>query len=143
MALLIRELLKDYAHNSIVKHSNEDYLLSKGAGMSWEYLVQWEKHCEFRCDIINTLQYLLDTEQVDKQCIIVLDKYISGYTLSELRIDYPNADEMLIKITALLEYASGYTDGDFVSRMVARYPKYKDVASALHNAMHIAGRTFE
>ncbi len=143
MALLIRELMLDLAQNSIVHYNNRDYLLSRGVGIAWEYLQNWEQHCEFRCDIKDALHELYSTGQVDSTCILLLTKFVSGYTLAELKLEIPNAEELLVKTFALLEYTSGYTDGGFIRKVIEKYPKYANIAEDRHNAMHIAGRTFE
>lgn len=135
--------MMDLAQNSIVHYNNRDYLLSRGVGIAWEYLQNWEQHCEFRCDIKDALQHLYNTQQVDSTCILLLIKFVSGYTLAELSVDVPNAAELLVKTFALLEYTSGYTDSDFIRRVTEKYPKFANIAEDRHNAMHIAGRTFE
>jgi hypothetical protein len=142
LAALIKELLLDLANNAIVQHKNSDIMLSKGMGISWEYLSGWEEHCEFRCDVVNSMQSLIDTQQVDKRDILILSKFMSGLSTTELSIDYPDAYERLVRTLALLEYASGYTDSAYLQRVVSRYPKYAQTLSAFREKMHLYGREF-
>lgn len=143
MAGYVKELLCDLAANKIVHYKDIDYMLSRGMGISWEYLGDWESHCEFRCDIVAALQSLLDTEQVDRDDILILSRFMNGYSTIELSIEYANVQERLIKILALLEYASGYTDNRYISGVLTRYPHHTPAAAAYRDKLHMRGREFE
>lgn len=96
-----------------------------------------------RCDLHAALQRLYDTGQIDKNDLIVLTKYSQGYSLAELQVDYPNADERLIRTLALVEYESGYTDAGYLHRVKVVLPKYNANIRAYANLLHKHGRTFE
>lgn len=85
-----------------------------------------------KIDIETTIVRLFQTKQVDRRDILALDRYLSGETVLELSIDYPNCQEMLVRILALIEQESGYTDEMFLQRGLNIYPKYQKIKGALH-----------
>lgn len=95
-----------------------------------------------RCDLMSSLQCLVDTGQVDTHGIMCLDKFMSGLSIQELTFLYPNARELLISVLALLEYTSGYTDESFLSSVLNKYPKFKTNIPVHRNDLHMYGRTF-
>lgn len=143
MSFFVRELLFDLANNNIVSHANADDMLRKGMGIAWEYLGGWEKQCEFRCDIVQALQVLVNTRQVDSTDILVLRDYIYGTPIERLDGIYNAVKERLIRTLALLEYESGYTDAKYVDMVISKYPKYAENAAAYRERIHQMGRLFE
>lgn len=140
VAALIRETLHDLARNRIVSH-DEERLIQGGAGISWEYLSGWEQHCDVRCDIIQGLETLVRTKQVDTRVILYLSRYLNGETIEELRTDVLNVEELLIQALALLEAITGYDDEKFLDRIVAKYPKFVETRDAYRDKLFNYGRT--
>ena len=85
-----------------------------------------------KLDIEMAIVHLYKTGQVDRRDILALDRYLSGETVTELSVDYPNCQEMLVKTLALIEAQSGYTDAIFLQRGLNIYPKYAKVKDALY-----------
>lgn len=85
-----------------------------------------------KIDIETSIVRLYKTGQVDRHDILALDRYLSGETVTELSIDYPNCQERLVKTLALIEKESGYTDDMFLQRGLNIYPKYQKIKDALY-----------
>ena len=113
-----------------------------------------------RCDIQQSVQKLLDTDQINEMHILALDTYLSGCSITEIKngvtlypgvkdkhgnnlekyVYIPNVDELLIQILALIEEISQYTDELFLQYGLGLYPKYKKIAPALRNKLQQYGR---
>jgi hypothetical protein len=142
MAGLIKELLLDITENKIVHHDTAR-LVESGHSVAWEYLPGWEDQCIAKCDMEISLKNLFDTGEVDRCSILVLSKYMAGYSLSELSVYAPDCKERLIRILALLEEATRYTDDAFIDRVVQKYPKFIKTKDAYKDKLIEHGRTFE
>ena len=142
LAALIKELLTDLVHNKIVHHDVAK-LVESGHSVAWEYLPGWEEHCNTKCDIQVSLKSLYSMGAVDRRDILILSKFMSGYSIAELSINAPDCRERLISTLALLEDATRYTDDRFLERVITKYPKYKETKEAYRNKLIEAGRTFD
>lgn len=140
MSALIREKLIDLAHNKIVAHDTEK-LVQSGHSIAFEYLSNWQLHCEFKCDIEVALKKLINTGQVDTSAIIALNAFLEGYRLSEISI--PRAGELIVNLLALLEEETRITDDIYLDSVVRKLPKYEKTKEAYREKLVEYGRTFE
>jgi len=142
MAAVIKELLFDIVDNKIVHH-DVDKLIRSGHSVAWEYLPGWEDQCIAQCDVQLALEDMVYTLQVDEYDILLLSKFLSGFSTNELEVDFPHCKERLIIILALLENATKYTDERYLESVVRKYPKFQKTKEAYAAKLFEAGRIFE
>lgn len=142
MAALIKELLFDIVNHDIVSHDTAR-LIESGHSVAWEYLPGWEDQCVAQCDITVSLTHLLITGQITVEDTVTLSRFLSGISTAELSIDIPDCTERLVKILALLEDATRYTDDKFLERVITKYPKYRKTRDAYKTKLIEYGRLIE
>lgn len=103
MSGLIKELLLDYGMNRL--------------------------SIDQRSDITTAIESLYTANVLSNDDLIILNEYISGYTAIEIAHRYRRVtgeiENQLIRIFQAIEYASGYTDTNFVRRIEKSYSRYK------------------
>lgn len=140
MAALMREILEDIVQNKVVRHDT-DRLVESGHSIAWEYLPGWEDQCIAQCDVSVALKHLVVTAQVDRRDIIALQQFMSGKSISEIAL--PDARERLVRVLALLEETTRYTDERFLERVITKYPKYRKTKDAYLQRLQEHGREFQ
>lgn len=93
-----------------------------------------------RIDIEYGLTKLYKTNQISALQIRLLDQYLSGYTIIELQVEYPNVAELLVSVLCLLEHEIQYTDESFLQLGLTMYPRYGKIADALRQRLDTHGR---
>lgn len=120
MAGLIKQLLLDYAINRLP--------------------------FEQKTDIATAIHSLQQSRVLSDADLLLLDDYLSGYTVAEIaeqRIDITeNIEKNLIRIIHAIEHASGYTDINFIRRIRQEKKYSKTKIPALERYLHKYGQMF-
>jgi hypothetical protein len=95
-----------------------------------------------RSDLQCSIQHLLDTRQVDTHDILLVDRYIAGYSVMELEQEQRSVSERLHRTLSLIAQRSGYTDDLLLRQLLIKYPKYKSTAEAFRNKLDRVSREF-
>lgn len=95
-----------------------------------------------KLDLFIGLESLYQEGQISFRHIKVLDLYLSGYSLMELSIDYPDVEALLIQVHALLEDKTGYTDERFLAQALTSRSRYVIIKPALRKWLIDHGRSF-
>lgn len=94
-------------------------------------------------DLHIAINRLLDTNQISTLHILLLNSYSAGYTLDELQSRYPQAEDMLIQILALLEAESGYSDDELIQRAIRIKPYHSKLVDVHRSRLYEWGRKFD
>jgi len=95
-----------------------------------------------KIDIAMAVAKLRESGVLTMRHVVCLGRHLCGYTPSELYVDFPDWETLLIQSYAAIEQESGVTDESFVRSCIAQYPKYAKVMPALVRRMHEMGREF-
>ena len=85
-----------------------------------------------KIDLQQALQRCLDKGIITQQHINVLNAYLEGYSLQEMK---PGSNSKLIQVLAALEQESRYTDDIFLDQMLVKYPKYRKIKMPLRTRL--------
>lgn len=93
-------------------------------------------------DIELGIKHLYGTGQIGVQHIAVALGYMMGYSLPELRLKEPLAEQLLLQFFSLLEQQTGYLDEYVVQYAVRLFPKYQKTRAAFLQKMLAYGNNF-
>lgn len=85
-----------------------------------------------KIDLQQALQRCLDKGIITQQHIYVLNAYLAGYSVQEMK---PGSNSKLIQVLAALEQESRYTDDIFLDQMLVKYPKYRKIKMPLRTRL--------
>lgn len=94
-------------------------------------------------DLNNGIKHLLEIGVLSTTHICVLKMYLSGYSLSELLLRYPNAKELLNQAFASIEKETHYFDEHIIQLGLKKHPRLKKITDALRRQMMYHSRTFD
>lgn len=139
MAALVREYLWDVVYKKMQCEDSEE-VAEQGSEPrrvdvgSFMHIIQIDIECG--------IKHLFKTGQITARHIRALDRYLCGYSLMEMEIDYPDIETLLIQTLSLLEEVTGYTDESFLTAALVERKSLRKIKPALRDKLFSYGRMF-